>query len=188
MFATGVSGAAADTLSDRVPVEGPGVLRIQLDHGRVEVSSHASPEIRIEAQARGMGATGYAFSLHRSDEVTTLSGREESWLKWLMDGPRVTIRVWVPSDFRVEIETGDGRVDVSEVASVAAQTGDAPIRVENVAGAIDLRTAGGSVASEAVSGALALTATGRVHQVEGVAPATDTVIGNIVPPPPGLGL
>ncbi len=88
------------------------------------------------------------------------------------------MRAWVPRDFRVEVETGAGRVDVTEVGSVAARTGQAPIRVERVAGSAELHTAGGEVQVDSVPGALALTATGRVHRIEADPPGGDRLIGD----------
>jgi hypothetical protein len=94
--------AGADSLEQRVELDEGALLRIELDLGRVEVATHAAHDVRIEARAAGLGASGVRFALEESDRALVLRGRAEPWLAFLRGGPRVLVRVWVPPEYHVD--------------------------------------------------------------------------------------
>ena len=92
-------------LSIPVPAEQTGTLYVELDRGRVDVVPHDASEVRIEAQARGLGASSVHFQLRQDGNDVVLTGRGEEWLAWMQSGPSVRVRAWVPRRYTVEIST-----------------------------------------------------------------------------------
>jgi hypothetical protein len=101
--------ARAQGLDRSIAVEPGERLRIELARGDVDVFTHDAAEIRIEARARGLGASGVEFSVTREDGCVVLRSRSERWLEWLASGPRVSVRAWVPRHLALAVDTS-GRV------------------------------------------------------------------------------
>jgi len=101
--------AGANQLLEEFAAAGASSLRIQLDNGSVDVTTHDGQRIRLEASARGVGASGVRFSVDRSGGEIVLRRVSEPWLAWLRSGPRVHVRALVPRGLRLEVETA-GRI------------------------------------------------------------------------------
>ena len=114
--------AGADDLDRSVPAGVHDTLRIELERGDVDVITYDADEVRLEARARGLGASAVHFRLRQDGRRLVLEGRAEKWLRWLGVGPRVSVRAWVPRRLVVDVETpgavvaSDGGVAVSRPA------------------------------------------------------------------------
>jgi hypothetical protein len=118
--------AAAEALAQSIPVAPGERLRIELARGDVDVYTHDAREIRLEASARGLGASGIGFVVtHEGDEIV-LRSRAERWLDHLASGPSVRVRAWVPRHLGLAVET-TGRVEARDGA-VWLRPVDAPLR------------------------------------------------------------
>jgi hypothetical protein len=95
----------ADELEQSIAVAPGERLRIELARGDVDVFTHDAPEVRIEARARGLGASGVEFLLTREPGEIVLRSRGERWHEWLASGPSVTVRAWVPRRFGLAVQT-----------------------------------------------------------------------------------
>src|SRR5262245_51363026 len=119
--------AEADELERSIEVEPGERLRIELARGDVDVFTHDAPEVRIEARARGLGASGVEFFVTREDGQIVLRSRAERWLEWLASGPSVSVRAWVPRHLGLAVETSghvaarDGGVLIVPAAVPASQ-------------------------------------------------------------------
>ena len=98
--------ATAGELARSLSLEDGETLRIVVEYGRVDVITGAAEEVRIEATARGLGASAMEFRLHREGDAWVLSERPAPWLEWITPGPRVRVRAWVPYRTVVEIAGG----------------------------------------------------------------------------------
>ncbi len=78
-------------------------MRIALDFGHVEVVPAQASEVRIEAEARGVGASGVHFDVRSEGADVVLTGRAEPWVAWLQSGPRVHVRAFVPETWVVDL-------------------------------------------------------------------------------------
>jgi len=112
LLATGASilfGAPAwadpGELSQRIPVSDGGTLYVELDHGRVDVLAHDASEVRIEARARGLGASDVHFDVRTAGNDVVLTGSHEDWLEWMSTTPTIRVRAWVPRDYQVQVST-----------------------------------------------------------------------------------
>jgi hypothetical protein len=97
--------ARAQGLEQSIAVEPGDRLRIELARGDVDVFTHDAAEVRIEARARGLGASGVEFAVTREDGCVVLRSRSERWLEWLASGPRVSVRAWVPRHLELAVDT-----------------------------------------------------------------------------------
>ncbi len=93
--------ARAEDLSQTLPVAGGGRLVIELDRGAVEVVTHSDPNVRIHAEAHGLGASSVHFEVVRDGNDVVLRARAEAWIDWLSTGPRLRVQAWVPASFEV---------------------------------------------------------------------------------------
>lgn len=101
-----------------VPAASGGTLYVDLDRGRVDVLAHDEPVVRIEAQARGLGASSIHFELRAEGEDLILTGRGEDWLAWMATSPSVRVRAWIPRSYGVQVRT-----EVREIAAEIRNTG-----------------------------------------------------------------
>ncbi len=114
--------AGADDLYRSVPAGVHDTLRIELERGDVDVITSETDEVRLEARARGLGASAVHFRLREDGRRLVLESRAEKWLHWLGAGPRVSVRVWVPRHLVLDVETtgtivaSDGGVAVLQPA------------------------------------------------------------------------
>ena len=95
-------GAKADELQQSFPAHDGGRLRIALDYGQVQVVPVEGDELRIEARARGVGASGVHFDARSEGGDVVLTTRSEPWVSWLQSLPRVQVRAFVPASWSVE--------------------------------------------------------------------------------------
>jgi hypothetical protein len=164
VLAFGGSAAADGDLIASHPIDAGAAIRIQLDRGSVEVRTHDLDTARLEARARGLGASAMHFQLSQKGGDLVLTGGAESWLSWMSDGPRVSVLAWVPRSTHVEIHTAGGDIRVHGVElGVVARTGGGAIRVIDAGGRIDVQTSGGAITTRSIRGDLsAVTAGGRI--------------------------
>jgi hypothetical protein len=97
--------AVAADFEGEIPVKREAKLRIALERGDVSVITHDLETLRLEARARGSGASAIHFEVREDAAGWVLEGRAEPWLRWLSSGPRVNVRAWVPRGVALEIET-----------------------------------------------------------------------------------
>lgn len=95
--------AAAEGLDRSFPANEGGRLRIALDFGQVDVVPVEAEEVRIEAQARGVGASGVHFDARSEGGDVVLTGRAEPWVGFLRSSPRVRVRAFVPAAWSVDL-------------------------------------------------------------------------------------
>lgn len=168
--------ALAQALIQRLPAPAEGTLLIDLDYGSVSVVAHAAPEVVVEARARGLGSSAFRFELTRGRDATdaertaaeeeavlVLTGRAQQWMAWLANPPRVDVLAKIPPGFAVEIQTADGAVHVASVSGAIVRTDNAPIRVSDILGPVDVRTGGSVRTDRSVKGTPV--ASGRIDAV-----------------------
>jgi hypothetical protein len=69
--------------------------------------------------------------------------------------PSVRMTLTVPRQLNLEVHTGDGAIDVSDLAGrVEVRTGDGPVRLQGVEGEVTVRTGDGSVVVRDVRGSV----------------------------------
>jgi len=97
------ASAGAESLDQSFPASEGGRLRIALDYGQVDVVPVDAEEVRIEAQARGVGASGVHFDARTEGRDVVLTSRAEPWVAFLNSTPRVRVRAFVPAAWAVDL-------------------------------------------------------------------------------------
>ncbi len=144
---------SADEFVERIPAASPGVLRIDLDRGRVDVAVHDAREVRLEAMSRGVGAAAVHFEVQEENGTIVLVGHGDSWLDFIKTAPMVRVQAWVPHDFAVEITTDRGSIEVGDIdGGLVASAIRGEIRAARIRGPVELRTEVGPIQGDDVDG------------------------------------
>jgi hypothetical protein len=163
------SAARAQGLDERVPAKTGGALQVDLDFGEegawervsLEVRSHDADEVWAVADLSGLAASSAVFRLDHDDRGVRLYGRTGGLLPWLLGGPAVAVRVWVPREFSADLRCSSGPIRVEELTGeVRARTAGSSIEVRGVTGPLKLRTDGGAIRASEVTGDVAVRSTG----------------------------
>jgi hypothetical protein len=143
----------AGDFEQSIDAEPGGTLRVKLGFGSVEVETHDRNEVRVDAEAEGR-ARSMRFRLSGDGRDTKLEGDTEGgW--WFLGRPDVEVRVRIPREYSVQIETGGGTIQVEDVrGSVVARTSGGEIELNGAEGSVDLRTSGGAIDAEEIRGEL----------------------------------
>ena len=141
------AAVAGERIEREIPVAPGGTLVIELDRGHIEVETHERTDrLRLEVEARGLGASSVDFEVDRRGDVITLRGTQEDWLEYTTVPPRIAVRAWVPAAFAVKLATADGEVAARGIrGSVAARSSDGDIELREIGGAVEAETRGGAV-------------------------------------------
>jgi len=111
-IAIGLAASAQSGELDRTfPAAAANTLTIALDFGSVAIQTHQSDQIRLEAVARGVGASSVHFDAQLEGGEVVLTGAAEPWVGWLQTAPGVHVKAWVPRDTAVRIRA-PGPVEV----------------------------------------------------------------------------
>ena len=117
--------AVAGDFEGEIPVQREAKLRIALERGDVSIVTHELETLRLEARARGSGASAIHFEVREDAAGWVLESRAEPWLRWLSSGPRVNVRAWVPRTVALEIETTGRILATDSGVSVSLPAGQA---------------------------------------------------------------
>ncbi len=148
----------AEALDRRIRVQPEGNLQVDLDLGEevraervsLEVRSHDADEVWVVAELSGLGESSVKFRVENDENNVRLYARSGGVMSWLFGGPGVTVNIWVPRRFSLDLRSSSG-----------------PIRVEDVSGEIRIRTTDGLIEVRATTGELDLhTGSGEVGVVE----------------------
>lgn len=151
---TAADAVWAEGLDRRVAARPGGQLQVDLDFGEeatwervsLEVRSHDADEVWAVADVSGLGGSALSFRFEHDESGVRVYGRAGGIMSWLFGGPGVTVRVWVPRDYSVDLRCSSGPIRVEEVRGrIRARTLDAPIEVRAAEGSLDLHTRTGSV-------------------------------------------
>lgn len=155
LVATPDSAAALD---QRIPAQPAGLLQVDLDLGEevrpervsLSVRSHDADEVWVVAEISGLGESSVKFRVEHDEHSVRLYARAGGVMSWLFGGPGVTVNVWVPRRFSLDLRSSSG-----------------PIRIEDVRGEIRARTTGGLIEVRATEGPLELrTSSGAIEVAE----------------------
>lgn len=166
-------GAAEKTFDRTFTVSPGGSLVVEADSATVLVAGGNSNQVVIRMKARGPEdqLAKMTFDATQSgDEVRATMKRTEkqSWLKWGSWNSDGTIQVTVPQNYRVNVRTSGGSVELKDTAGEATlNTSGGDIKAKNLKGEFQARTSGGSVRAESIRGDLDVkTSGGDLHLID----------------------
>lgn len=161
------AAALAADFSRSVPVQPGGELEIDLDSGDLVIETHDLDEVHVDAFASG-GLLGSArFELESDGRDAHFEGHSGGWFF----GQRVRVRVRVPREYSIDVETNGGNVEIAALdGSVKARTSGGRIDLDGARGEVELRSSGGAIRIAQVTGDIEARTSGgpiRVSEVTG---------------------
>jgi DUF4097 and DUF4098 domain-containing protein YvlB len=153
---------AAEDYFKSYAVNGRPLVRVSTDDGSVRVMTTDSNQVEFHARYEGsdwglhMGDPPRINS-HQNGNVVELNAR----VNWNMvigySSKRLRIEVRMPRDADLELDTGDGSVEVASLnGDVKVHTADGSIKAAQLAGKVELRSNDGSITVEDLKGDLKL--------------------------------
>ncbi len=183
---------ASEWLEESLPVQPGGTLFVRTVRASVDVRSHDTDEVRVEAEARGRRSDRVSFLLDQSGNDVRFEVRIDGWLAGLLGAIDVRVRLWVPrryslvlrasgGDVRVDGITGDvvlktsgGDASVTRtVGPIELVSSGGDLEIVHVDGDVRVRTSGGNLALRDVFGNVRARSSGGELHVDGVDGAVD---------------
>ncbi len=158
----------AEEWSKKYAVSGKPELRVESNDAHIEVDTWDRKEIEARVSASGWSIGGNGVRITESqtgDRVSVLVRVPRMDWDWGARHRSVTIALMVPREADLTAETGDGHVRVNALAGkIEVHTGDGHITVASLRGAMRLRTGDGHVEGDNLDGTLSVqTGDGRVR-------------------------
>lgn len=141
--------------------------------GAVTVRAGEAGTVEVRRSWRE-GIAPVAFSARESSERLTVTHD----CSWFTNACRAELEVTLPAETRVEIRSGSGRIEVTQVAELVARTGSGSITIDGVTGAVIARTGSGSVLARNLGADAELHTSSGSVEAEGVAGSLDASTGS----------
>ncbi|MBW2279159.1 MAG: DUF4097 family beta strand repeat protein [Deltaproteobacteria bacterium] len=133
-----------------VNVESGGTLEVELSAGSVEIDSHDEEQVEVEARADSFGGS-FRFELTSDGKDARLTGSGSSWFGF--SASSVSVRITVPREYAIDLETGGGRVEIDDVeGDIVVHTNGGRIEVDGAVGQVEVETSGGRISIDDVDG------------------------------------
>lgn len=151
--------AAERTFDKQFMVPPGGQLTLDADVGSIAVVGGEGHAVVVHADISG--SNDFLSRLHidavQNSAGVTVTGRVEpgAWLdRWFESGQhKVLYRIEVPLEYRLDLHTGGGSMDVRHLnASLRGTTSGGSITIQDIRGTTDARTSGGSIRLEHIDG------------------------------------
>lgn len=175
MIAT-LAGAQAKAMTEEYSksytVSGPATVRINADESNVRVITSDTDQVEFRVTSEGFSAIKIGGKLRidsrQSGNEVELSVRMSPQLTLLLNTKRFNTEVRMPKNADLRIETGDGRVELSNLnGNIVVHTSDGAIHASQLTGSMELRTRDGDIIADSLTGAI------RLHSGDGKIDGTD---------------
>jgi len=158
------------------PVTGRANVRVETNDGSVRVTSSDSKQVEFHVEYQGyeIGKNLRIDTRQDGDKVELTARITGHWgihIDWGHNSRRLNIEVRMPRAADLNVDTGDGSVQVESVdGSINVHTGDGSVRANALTGTIDLHTSDGSITADGLKGDMRLrTGDGSIeaHDLDG---------------------
>jgi len=158
-LATGcfTGGPRLTTALPAVQIPGHVHVRVAADDGSVRVTSAdiAQVELRVDSSGYEIPRDLEISMTPRGDQVDIVVKTHEHFAVFDFGSRSLHIDVRMPRDAEVEVRSGDGSVEIEEVAgNVDVRTGDGSVNVHGARGSIQLHTGDGSITGRGLDGSV----------------------------------
>ena len=148
--------ARAEEITKSFVVSGRANVRVETNDGGVRVTSGDSKQVefRVEYQGYELGKTLRVDTHQEGDRVELTARVTGHWgFSFGHNLRRLNIEVRMPREADLQVQTGDGSVQVESInGTVNVHTGDGSVKANSLTGAIDLHTNDGSITVEGLKG------------------------------------
>ena len=144
--------ARADEWSKTYNLTGPPDLRVETSDANIHVSTwdHSSIEARVTTTGYTIGDDGIRIEEHQTGDMVEIEVRYPhhgvtiNWGNTM--GHRVEIAIHMPREGRVDLHTGDGKIDLGNFKGVMAlRSGDGSQEIDGVDGKLRATTGDGDI-------------------------------------------
>jgi hypothetical protein len=160
LFAGLVAPAMAEEFTKQFAVSGRPKVQVRLDDGDVQVITSDSNQVEFRVKFEGYTLNqNLILETKQEGNEVELTGRTKQGIGISIGVSfrRLHAEVRMPKNADLQIHTGDGDIDVSEVnGEVQLQSGDGKIRVTRINGDVDLHSGDGSINADALKGRIKL--------------------------------
>jgi DUF4097 and DUF4098 domain-containing protein YvlB len=153
-----VSPVMAEEYVKQYSVTGRPTVHVNVDDGRVHVTTSDSPQVEFRVKYEGYTLDrNLSIDSSQQGNSVELRARIKPGLTIGLNMKRLSTEVRMPKDADLQLETGDGDVEVASVnGTVTLQSGDGRLKVSQLSGTIDLHTGDGAISAESLKGSIRL--------------------------------
>jgi DUF4097 and DUF4098 domain-containing protein YvlB len=148
----------AEEFTKQFAVSGRPKVQVRLDDGSVQVITSDSNQVEFRVKFEGYTLNrNLILDTRQEGSEVGLTARTKNGISIGVPFKRLHAEIRMPKNADLEIRTGDGDIDVSEVnGEVQLQSGDGKIRVTRVNGNVDLHSGDGAINADALKGTIKL--------------------------------
>lgn len=142
-------------------VTGPATVRIKVDDSSVRVVTSDTNQVEFRVTSEGFAAIKIGGKLHidsqQNGNEVDLTVRVSPQLTILFNTKRLNTEVWMPKNADLQLETSDGRVELSNLnGTIMVRTSNGAVNASQLSGSIDINTKDGDITADALSGSFKL--------------------------------
>ena len=155
-------GARAEELTKSFTVAGRANVRVETNDGSVRVTTGDSKQVEFHVEYQGyeLGKNLRVDTRQNGDSVELVARITGHWgigFNWGRNSRGLHIEVRMPREGDLNVNTGDGSVQVDTVnGTVNVHTGDGSVHANSLNGTIDLHTSDGSITVDNLKGDIKL--------------------------------
>ncbi len=157
-----ISRASASEYLKTYPITGRANVRVHTDDGSVRVITSEANQVEFRVKydvspwRLGFGTSPHVDSSENGSTVEL--NASTGWQVGVgIGGEQMSIEVHMPRDADLQLETVDGRVDISSLnGHIIARSVDGGVQVAQLSGTIDIHTSDGAINANALKGDLKL--------------------------------
>jgi len=149
---TAAGAASADNWSKNYPITTRARLHFTTQDGEIDLVGTTDKQVSVNVETVGwkIGADDVAINEHQTGdnvEIEIRTPRDHHWfISFGVDHRSIHITVHVPVDSDIDVHTGDGHINASNVKGESRlDTGDGTIRADHFQGNIHLHTGDGRI-------------------------------------------
>ncbi len=157
LVALAASPARSDEWSHKYPFKGRGDLHLKTGDGsvRIEAGDASEIEARVTTEGWRIAPGGLTITESQTGDRVDIEVRQPNTIGFRTGHRSILVSLRVPKEADLEVQTGDGNIDVQPVSGhLKLSTGDGNIIANGLGGEIRLHTGDGSIAVTALSGRL----------------------------------
>jgi DUF4097 and DUF4098 domain-containing protein YvlB len=155
------SQANAEEYVKSYTVAGRADVRIHVDDSKVHVVTSDTNQVEFRVISEGLAAINIGGKLHvdsqQNGDQVELTVRVSHGVTIGINTTRLSTEVRMPRNADLQLETSDGRVDLSDLnGNISVHTSDGGIKVSQLSGTIDIGTKDGGIDAHSLTGTVKL--------------------------------
>ncbi len=153
--------AGAEEYEKSYTVTGRASVRVKVDDSMVRVLTSDAQQVEFRVTSEGFAAIKIGGKLHidsqQNGNEVELTVHLSPQLTLLFNTKRLSTEIRMPKDADLQIETSDGRVELSNLnGTIVVNTSNGAVNASKLSGSIDIRTKDGDITADALSGSFKL--------------------------------